>query len=141
MTSTNPSRISRSTCSAASARQPRSALVLPRSFQGERNGPAAIDSHQNQPFISAASFWEIAIKAGLGKLRLSRPLSEIRTDFVNHGAEIIDVTADHAIAVEHLPPHHHDPFDRLLVAQALAENLTLVSKDDILNLYGVTRLW
>ncbi len=83
----------------------------------------------------------MAIKAGLGKLRLSQSLSEIRADFVSHGAQLIDVTVDHAIAVEHLAQHHRDPFDRLLAVQALAENLTLVSKDEIFDRYGVTRLW
>jgi PIN domain nuclease of toxin-antitoxin system len=102
---------------------------------------AAIDSEENQPYISAASFWEMAIKAGLGKLRLSKPLSEIRKDFVSHGAQILNVTADHAIAVEHLAQHHRDPFDRLLAVQALAESLTLVSKDGVFDLYGVPRLW
>jgi PIN domain nuclease of toxin-antitoxin system len=69
----------------------------------------AIDSEENQTFISSASFWEIAIKSGLGKLRLSRSLSEIRTDFVNHGALILDVTSDHAIGVEHLAHHLATP--------------------------------
>ena len=101
----------------------------------------AIGSEENYPYISAASFWEIAIKAGLGKLHLSQPLSEIRTDFVTHDAQILDVTADHAISVEHLAPHHRDPFDRLLAVQAYAENMTLVSKDEIFDLYGVSRLW
>ncbi len=102
---------------------------------------AAIDSGENQPHISAVSFWEIAIKAGLGKLQLSQPLSEIRDEYVRYGARIIDVTADHALAVEHLAPHHRDPFDRLLAVQALAEGLTLLSKDDVFDLYGVPRLW
>lgn len=101
----------------------------------------AIDSADNQPFISAASFWEIAIKAGLGKLRLAQPLSDIRRDFIVHGARVLDISADHAIAVEHLPPHHRDPFDRLLVVQALAEGLTIVSKDGVFDLYGVPRIW
>ena len=54
---------------------------------------------------------------------------------------MLDITADHAIAVEHLPPHHRDPFDRLLVVQALAEGLTIVSKDGVFDLYGVPRIW
>ena len=98
---------------------------------------AALDSSENQAYISAVSFWEIAIEAGLGKLRLSQPLSEIRAEFVAQGAKVIDITADHAIAVEHLALHHRDPFDRLLAVQALAESLTLVSKDEIFDRYGV----
>ena len=106
-----------------------------------RTAETAIDSEDNQPYLSTASFWEMAIKASLGKLRLSQPLSEILSDFISHGARILDVTAHHAIAVEHLAQHHRDPFDRLLVVQAEMEGLTLVSRDKVFDLYGVSRLW
>ena len=102
---------------------------------------AAIESGETQPLISSASFWEIAIKAGLGKLTLSEPLSDIRDAFVSHGARVLDVTSDHAIAVQNLPQHHRDPFDRLLAVQALAEDLTVVSRDAVFDLYGVSRIW
>jgi PIN domain nuclease of toxin-antitoxin system len=101
----------------------------------------AIDSDENQTYISAVCFWEIAIKSGLGKLRLSEPLSAIRSAFVTHGTQLVDVTVDHAIAVEHLAPHHRDPFDRLLAVQAIAEDLTIVSQDAIFDRYGVARIW
>ena len=102
---------------------------------------AAIDADDARVFISVASFWELAIKVGLRKLRLFQPLSEIRRDFVAHGARVLDITADHAIAVEHLALHHRDPFDRLLVVQSQAEDLAVVSKDEVFDLYGIPRIW
>ncbi len=91
--------------------------------------------------MSLASFWEIAIKVSIGKLRLPVPLDKIHDDFVMSGVQVLPFEIKHILGVSLLPFHHRDPFDRLLAAQALAEDLTLVSRDKIFDLYGVKRIW
>jgi PIN domain nuclease of toxin-antitoxin system len=81
---------------------------------------------RRQVFVSAASAWEVAIKASLGKITFPGSFEEA-VDC--NGFLKLPVTFAHAQAVEYLPHHHHDPFDRLLVAQALVEELTLVTAD------------
>jgi PIN domain nuclease of toxin-antitoxin system len=88
--------------------------------------------------VSAASAWEAAIKAGSGKLTLSVSFDAVAE--VN-GFEKLPITVAHAAAVTALPEHHRDPFDRMLVAQARAEGLTLVTHDRALEPYGVPILW
>ena len=85
-------------------------------------------------YVSAASEWELAIKAALGKLTLRRTILEAVTDA---GFEPLAISFQHVQAVRRLKPIHKDPFDRLLVAVALTEELTLVSSDPILAQYPV----
>lgn len=94
----------------------------------------AIMDPDNAVYVSAATAWEIAIKRGLGKLTAPRDLvDEIeRLRFV-----ALPITIAHAAAVESLPPLHSDPFDRLLLAQAVIENLHLVTRDAVMPEYGV----
>jgi PIN domain nuclease of toxin-antitoxin system len=94
----------------------------------------AIDHPDNVPLVSAASVWEIAIKRGLGKLTAPDDMLE---ELAARDVGVLDVTADHAWGVSRLPRHHSDPFDRLLVAQALAEGLVLVTADPVFARYGV----
>lgn len=96
----------------------------------------------NELFLSAASAWEIAIKSSVGKLALPRPPSRyVPQRMVSGGTTALPVLPVHALAVAELPNHHRDPFDRLLVAQALHESMTLVSRDRKLEPYGVPMLW
>lgn len=97
----------------------------------------AIARPTSEPLVSAASVWEIAIKTSLGKLTIddSWPRALTRLD-VTH----LPVTAEHAAHVQHLPWHHRDPFDRLLVAQAEVEGATLVTADQQLERYDVAVL-
>lgn len=88
-------------------------------------------------FISAASVWEVAIKSGLGKLSVPTDLFD-RAQAA--GAMPLPITWAHAQAVRDLPPHHADPFDRLLIAQAICEGLTLVSVDRMVRGYDVPLL-
>jgi PIN domain nuclease of toxin-antitoxin system len=88
--------------------------------------------------ISTASLWEIAIKAGLGKLDAPDDLPE-RVEQL--GFELLPVTADHAWQVRHLPFHHRDPFDRLLIAQAQVERLPVITADPAFDPYDVTVVW
>jgi PIN domain nuclease of toxin-antitoxin system len=98
----------------------------------------ALEDERNRAAVSAVTVWEIAIKRSLGKLtiedRWARALARL-------GFDALPVTAIHAEAVEHLPWHHRDPFDRLLVAQAATENLSLVSADSRLAAYGADLVW
>lgn len=91
---------------------------------------------------SAASSWELAIKTGLGRLDLPQPpRSLIPRVLRDQGIHPIDVTHAHALEVADLPLHHRDPFDRLLIAQASLEKLTILSADKIFVEYGVEAVW
>ena len=105
-----------------------------------RLGPsasAAIRDGRRLVFVSAATAWEIAIKRGLGKLEAPKNYLAL-LDFYRFLP--LDVTTEHALTVETLEDHHLDPFDRMLVAQARVEDLTLVSHDARLAAYGVSYL-
>jgi PIN domain nuclease of toxin-antitoxin system len=88
-------------------------------------------------YVSAASAWEVAIKTGLGRLRPTRTVAEAVSE---SGFVELPVTFLHAERVTGLPPHHRDPFDRMLVAQAMVETLTLVTRDPVFGRYGVNIL-
>lgn len=103
---------------------------------------AAILDPDNDVYVSAASVWEVGLKHEIGKLALPVPLSAFVAAQTGPGiAEVLDVTASHAIAAAALPRHHRDPFDRMLLAQAQVEDLTLVTVDEALRPYGVPLLW
>ena len=103
---------------------------------------ALIETPGNRKLLSVASCWEIAIKVGNGKLMLDVPAAVfIPRELSNNKFELLEIKLAHATAVETLPPHHKDPFDRLLIAQARNEGFPLVSVDTALDPYGVTRLW
>ena len=87
--------------------------------------------------VSAASIWEASIKQALGKLKVPESLSAV---VVDEGFEPLPITFDHAERAGALPPHHRDPFDRMLVAQALTEGLTVVTHDPAFEPYGVELL-
>jgi PIN domain nuclease of toxin-antitoxin system len=93
----------------------------------------AIANQDSAVFVSAASVWEIAIKRSLGRLELSRDITELLGE---ERFEALAITLHHAEAAGNLPRHHGDPFDRMLVAQARLEGLTLVTRDDRLAPYG-----
>lgn len=98
----------------------------------------ALTGPSTSVLVSAASVWEIAIKRSLGKLRISeqwyRTLMRLDLDH-------LPVTAEHAVQVQQLPWHHRDPFDRLLVAQSLVEDCTLVTADRTLDAYAAPTWW
>lgn len=93
-------------------------------------------------YVSIASIWELAIKISVGKFALRVPLSTFVTQQIEANAiTILTLQIGHLERVATLPLHHKDPFDRLIVAQALAEKLPLVSADAIFDVYGVRRIW
>jgi PIN domain nuclease of toxin-antitoxin system len=97
---------------------------------------------KNVVFVSAASAWEIATKVRLGKLPSA---ADLAADFTGHlqreGFQILAISAEHAIRAGLLPGAHKDPFDRMLIAQAQAENMPIVSNDALFDTFGVRRLW
>ena len=103
---------------------------------------AAIANPRNDCFVSLASCWELAIKASLGKLRLSKPVERfIPDELAANDFQLLPIEFKHVARVESLEFHHRDPFDRLLAAQALADKLTLLSADEAFDRYGVKRVW
>ena len=101
-----------------------------------------IEDAANRKLVSIASCWEIAIKAGLGKLKLGEPAADLLTrEITRNNFDLLSITFAHIAALESLPPHHKDPFDRLLVAEALAEQCPIVSCDDRLDGYGIQHVW
>lgn len=101
-----------------------------------------IEDDANEVFLSVASLWEIAIKVSLGKLRLEQPFDLLIPQqlYVNN-IELCAITIQHASAVATLPFHHRDPFDRLLIAQALVEQFPIIGQDQIFDAYAVQRIW
>ena len=100
-----------------------------------------IEDEANEKFLSVASLWEIAIKYSLGKLSLSAPFDKLIPQQLSlNGFELLNIKIDHATMVATLPFHHRDPFDRLLIAQAMTEKMSVVSSDSAFDAYTITRL-
>jgi PIN domain nuclease of toxin-antitoxin system len=101
-----------------------------------------IEDGANEVFLSLGSVWEMAIKVSQGKLQLGLPmLTLVQREIALDGIVLLPITLDHLAAVSGLPMHHRDPFDRMLIAQAQVEQMTIVSVDAALDAYGITRLW
>ena len=93
-------------------------------------------------YLSVASCWEMAIKVSRNKLTLAKPIERLVPEQLGlNGFQLLPIDLDDVARVATLPFHHRDPFDRLLVAQALDERLTLVSADPVFKKYGVKRVW
>jgi PIN domain nuclease of toxin-antitoxin system len=99
-------------------------------------------SKSGKQLLSVASVWEMQIKLQLGKLRLQLPLVEvIEGQRQTNGVEMLPIRLEHVLALETLPPHHKDPFDRLLIAQAQVEDVVLVSGDPVFTRYPIKVIW
>jgi PIN domain nuclease of toxin-antitoxin system len=107
-----------------------------------RKARSAIGSGRNECYVSVASGWEIAIKVSLGKLRIEGALDRFLPEqLAVNGFQALPIELKHAARVATLPFHHRDPFDRLLVAQALEEELGVVTANAVCAKYGVKRVW
>lgn len=96
----------------------------------------------NELLWSMASSWEIAVKHGLGKLELDRPLHRLFAELVGEqGLEVLPIRHRHCVRVAELPRHHRDPFDRMLIAQAQEERVPLLTADPKLAAYDVEVVW
>ncbi|TEU17265.1 MAG: type II toxin-antitoxin system VapC family toxin [Anaerolineales bacterium] len=103
---------------------------------------ALIEDASNQPLLSVASLWEMAIKLSLGKLSLAQPFEVLIPQQMRlNGIKLLGIEIEHTAAVSKLPFHHRDPFDRLLIAQAIVEQMPIVSADTAFDTYPVKRLW
>ncbi len=113
-------------------------LLLWAAGQPDRLSTSArrlVDEPQNEPLFSAASLWEIAIKRGLGRSDFSVDARVLRRGLLDNGYQELAISGAHAVAVDALPPLHKDPFDRILVAQAIVEGITLLTMDALVARY------
>jgi PIN domain nuclease of toxin-antitoxin system len=102
----------------------------------------ALRDPANPLLISAGTMWELSIKSALGKLTLSLPFRQwMDKAMADLGLTVLAITLDHAERLTGLPFHHRDPFDRLLAAQVLVEQIPLASADAVFDQYGVNRIW
>lgn len=103
---------------------------------------ASLQDPTNDLLLSAGTIWELGIKVGLGKLAVSRPFRPwMEQAIADLAAAVLPITVEYADVQAGLPHHHGDPFDRLLVAQAISEQIPIVSSDRAFDSYGVTRIW
>jgi PIN domain nuclease of toxin-antitoxin system len=100
-----------------------------------------IKAEDPEAILSAASVWEIAIKAGLGRITLPVSFEEYILEKVEGGFRVLSIDWTHAAAVERLPSDHRDPFDRLLIAQAVAEDLPVIANDVAFRSDDVAVIW
>lgn len=103
---------------------------------------AVLEDEKNRLFVSDVSIWEIQIKVQLGKLKLKLPLTElIESQQRDNEIEILPITTKHILTLGNLPFHHNDPFDRLLIAQSIIKDFTIVTRDTEFSDYPVKLLW
>lgn len=106
------------------------------------NAKTLIEDPNNTIFLSLASVWEMAIKSSLGKLTIPQPFAAFIIKQLNDNSfSLLPITLAHASIVSTSPFHHRDPFDRLLIAQALHEKMPIIGNENIFDLYGITRKW
>lgn len=113
-------------------------LVLWAAGQPDRlsvNARALLDNPHHELLFSAASLWEVAIKRGLGRTDFQADARLLRRGLLDNGYSELPIVSDHVVATESLPPLHKDPFDRVLVAQATVEGITLLTTDSLVAQY------
>jgi PIN domain nuclease of toxin-antitoxin system len=113
-------------------------LLLWAAGQPERLSPAAhalLDDANNELLFSAASLWEITIKRGLGRNDFLVDPRRLRRGLLDNGYKELPVTSEHAVTIDSLPSIHKDPFDRILVAQAIVEGVALLTSDPVVAKY------
>jgi PIN domain nuclease of toxin-antitoxin system len=114
-------------------------------LQGDANlsnlALATIEDKDNNIFVSIVSLWEIAIKSGLGKLELQRPFESLEADLQRLDIKILPIAFAELNIYRSLPLHHRDPFDRILIAQAIGNSLTIITRDALFELYSIRVLW
>ena len=103
---------------------------------------ASIENSENQKLISIASLWEIAIKTSIGKLSVEMSMTDlVEKQVLGNALGILSITSEHLEKLTDLPFHHKDPFDRLIIAQSLAENISIVSRDKMFGDYSAQLIW
>ncbi len=100
-----------------------------------------VKDQKNSLCVSKVSFWEAAIKVNIGKLTLPFELEVLVRETLSNNIEIMEIEMSHILEHVKLPVHHRDPFDRLIISQAMVEKLPLISSDDKFSLYDIKRIW
>lgn len=101
-----------------------------------------IENPANNNFVSIASFWEIAIKLSIGsKLELSKPFEQLNQLAWENNITVLPIRFDHTTIVRSLPFHHKDPFDRIIISQAIVDDMLVLSRDGYFDAYAIRRLW
>jgi PIN domain nuclease of toxin-antitoxin system len=100
-----------------------------------------IESADNTCYISVASWWEMAIKYSLGRLQLDDPLPDFIVQRVQEGFRVLPIESEHVCRVADLPFHHRDPFDRLIICQAIEESMPVCTTDGHFTAYGIDVVW
>ncbi|MBM4166866.1 MAG: type II toxin-antitoxin system VapC family toxin [Ignavibacteria bacterium] len=100
-----------------------------------------VEETSNANFISIASLWEIAIKVSLRKIKLQHSFEKTIAMINENGFELLNISTEHTMEASKLKFHHRDPFDRMLIAQAKVEKMTIVGKDEHFDKYKVKRIW
>lgn len=104
-----------------------------------------IENIENEIYISIASLWEISIKTSLGKLTIAGAYDTVINDVIENEIGVLPINFAHTIVQNKLPFHHRDPFDRMIISQAIVENMDLISKDEIIDRYlantHIKRCW
>ncbi len=101
----------------------------------------AIEKHPDSNYVSIASLWEIAVKISLGKLDIKQPFSKIADEITKNGFQLLPIGFEDVLQVTALSFFHKDPFDRLIIAQAIANKLHVISKDQYFTEYPVNVIW
>ena len=101
----------------------------------------AINNPENKKYVSIASIWEAAIKCSLGKLKLDGGIDSFIENIDDNGFILMEISTLHIKAIVDLPYHHRDPFDRLLIAQTIAEDITIMTNDEYILQYDVNTAW
>jgi PIN domain nuclease of toxin-antitoxin system len=113
-------------------------------YNPEQLSKAALDivsDEKNRLYVSIASLWEIAIKSSIGKLEIKNSIEEIAGICLKNKIELLAIKPPHLDRIENLPQLHGDPFDRLIISQALVENLAIITRDSIIPKYDVKTVW
>ncbi len=102
----------------------------------------AIENERYKKYISTAGLWEITIKSSIGKLDIPLPIGKFyQEQILDNGFSLLQIEPSHIAQVHDLPFYHKDPFDRLMIAQVITENMTIISCDEHFQSYGVKTLW
>ena len=101
-----------------------------------------IEEFSNERWLSLASLWEMSIKVSLGKLKVPLPFTKLVTEHVHGNAiKVLNIMPEHLDTLRILPFYHKDPFDRLIIAQAISENIPILSQDGNFDSYPIQRFW
>ncbi|MFM7448854.1 MAG: type II toxin-antitoxin system VapC family toxin [Leptolyngbyaceae cyanobacterium] len=111
------------------------------SDQLSQNAATILEDTDNKLYFSIASLWEIAIKLGLGKLKLDNPFHELETLLERLSVEMLPIAFADTETYLSLPLHHRDPFDRILIAQAINRSLSIITADPAFDAYAIERVW